>query len=128
MDLEIEQWLIQSEKRKEDRISGDATLFIEVKSAEPELNEPSRILSCDAVDISANGIQCNVSELLATGSIFQMVLSLPYSEIFYHLTGEVMWTKKVEAGISTGFRFFESEGTEIADWKHWISMRLVDFI
>ncbi len=50
-----------------------------------------------------------------------MALVLPEFKDTYKLTGEVMWVREEGNGYATGLRFFESDGTEIVDWKLAIS-------
>jgi hypothetical protein len=121
MDAEIRKWLKAEEKRGETRLNERAALFIEVESAEPDQPDSGRVVVCEAVDLSANGIQCKIEEQLAVGAIFQVALVLPTFDNVYKLSAEVMWVKQAGVEYATGLRFFDSEGTEIVDWKLTIS-------
>ncbi len=125
MDSEILDWLNAEEKRGEARLNTAAALFIEVESAEPGQVGGGRVIVCEAVDLSANGIQCLISEALQPGAILQMALVLPEFKDSFKLTGEVMWVRNEKNGYATGLRFFDSDGTEIVNWKRamakWLS-------
>jgi hypothetical protein len=121
MDEEIHKWLENGDKRGEERLNESAALFIEVESVEPDQADTGRVIVCETVDFSANGIQCNLTEKLAVGAIFQVALVLPTFDKVYKLSAEVIWLRSMGNTYATGLRFFDSEGTEIVDWKLTIS-------
>tara|TARA_R110002072_G_scaffold13418_2_gene56130 strand:- start:19823 stop:20179 length:357 start_codon:yes stop_codon:yes gene_type:complete len=111
------------EHRIETRLELEETVFIEVLSAAAE--SAANVVMCSSLDLSANGIQVVVDEDIALGSILRLCIDMPEQEPIF-LVGEVKWKRADTAsgGICLGFLLFESDDSDIAEWKQWVADRL----
>ena len=117
MDKDLGKYFDLDERREEVRLNIGAEIFIECVSAEPGETAGSEVLRCEAVDVSANGLQVMVERKLVQGAIHTLVVELYRSDEVYRLTSEVKWVAQKEGGYLIGLALFDSDGTEIIDWK-----------
>ncbi|MFT5012728.1 MAG: hypothetical protein ACJAX5_002792 [Patiriisocius sp.] len=85
-------------------------------------SQPS-VVMCNSLGFSANGIQVVVDEDIALGSILRLCIDMPEQKPIF-LVGEVMWQRADTGGICLGFLVYESDDSDIADWKQSIANRL----
>jgi len=113
------------EHRIETRLELEETVFIEVLSASAASD--TNVVMCSSLDLSANGIQVVVDQDIALGSILRLCIDMPDEEPIF-LVGEIMWKRADTAtgGICLGFLLFESDDSDIAEWKQWIANRLAN--
>jgi hypothetical protein len=111
------------EHRIETRLELEETVFIEVLSASADSD--TNVVMCSSLDLSANGIQVVVDQDIALGSILRLCIDMPDEEPIF-LVGEIMWKRADTAtgGICLGFLLFESDDSDIAEWKQWVANRL----
>ncbi len=125
--FDINSLISDEERREETRLNRSAVLYVETVSSTPDSNDGPVVVACKTVDFSANGIQVEMDTELTAGAIHQMALDLPNSKERFQLTGEVRWVKLLAANnrYVAGIMLFDSEGTEIIDWKlaiaNWLS-------
>jgi len=114
-----------SDQRQEQRLGTEETVFIEVDSAAQNDKHNTLIVISHSVDISANGLQLILDEQLPNGSIYEVCVQLSDPERRLHMTAEVKWTQFVEeeGGYMTGLYLFESDDTDIQQWKEMIAER-----
>jgi len=131
--FDINSLMNDEERREETRLSRSAVLYVETVSSAPDSKDGPVVVACKTVDFSANGIQVEMNEELTAGAIHQMALDLPNSKERFQLTGEVRWVRPLSAGTVSrettyvaGIMLFDSEGTEIIDWKIAIASWLND--
>ena len=106
--------------RTETRLELEETVFIEVlSSAAPTA---SNVVMCTSLDFSANGIQVVVDQDINLGAILRLCIDMPDKEPIF-LVGEVKWKRADTAtgGIRLGFLLFESDDSDIAEWKQMIA-------
>lgn len=120
-DDELNKFFDVDERREEARLNFLAEIYIETVSQEPGDATPAKLLSCEAVDLSANGLQVMVDEPLQRGAIHTLIIDMDEPAVVYRLTAEVRWVKSHPEGYLTGLQLYDSEGTEIIDWKFMIS-------
>ncbi len=115
----------KKDKRQEHRLGTDETVFIEVASAQAGGEDTTSIVISYSIDISANGLQVIVDHELPCGGIYQICVQLEQPERRLHLIGEVKWSRLLEddAGHLLGISLFESEDTDIQQWKEMIAER-----
>jgi len=126
-NFDINDLIKDDDRREESRLNRSAMLFVETVSAAPGSHEGPVVIACTTLDFSANGLQVQMDKALTAGAIHQMTLELPNSERF-ELTGEVRWVRvsSTGSGYVAGIMLFNSEGTEIIDWKLAIANWLND--
>lgn len=117
MDKELKKYFDVDERREEVRLSIGAEIFIEKVAADPTEGNPPEVLRCEAIDISANGMKVMVDSPLTAGGIHTLIVEIYRTEAVYRLTAEVKWVEKTPDGYCLGLALFDSDGTEIVDWK-----------
>ena len=113
-------------RRSEFRIAEQATIFIELQSADFDNSAPANILICNSIDLSANGMQIQLDREVPVGSIFRLCVDFSDKYDAVYLVGEVKWLRQDNSGYTIGFELFESEQTDIEAWKLMIAKRLSD--
>lgn len=119
---------MENNNRQEMRIDHAETIFIETHSSysENDAESNSKLLICNSVDISANGIQAYIDEPLPLGAIYQLCVEVtePAERLF--LVAQVKWLKEAEdgQGYHVGLMIFESDDTDIEGWKRHIAQQL----
>lgn len=112
-------------RRSELRVNDRAALFVEVRAASPDGNQPAEIVACSGLDLSANGLQLQVDRALPVGAILRLGADLGPGQPPLYVVGEVRWCRAEHGGHSIGFLLFDSDGTDIVAWKHFIADRLL---
>jgi hypothetical protein len=111
------------ERRLETRIDRHDKVFVEVVSAPPGELEQSQVMACKTLDVSANGVQVEVSQPLVVGSILPLCVESAQGGERFYLSAEVRWVRPGSgAGLyQIGFLLYESEQTSIAEWKYTVA-------
>ena len=117
MDEEVRKFFDVDERRDEVRLNIGAEIFIERVAAEPGAKESADVLRCEAVDISANGMQVVVDGELIAGGIHTLIVEIYRTEDVFRLISEVKWVRPHSDGFLVGLALFDSDGSEIIDWK-----------
>ncbi|HEY9036533.1 MAG TPA: PilZ domain-containing protein [Pseudomonadales bacterium] len=111
--------------RSELRLKGNFTVLIETYSAAPGDNTAPKVVICSTIDMSANGLMICMDEALTPEAIFQLYIESNDPPYRFHLVGEVRWSRPTNDGqFMTGFTLYESEGTNIAEWKTLVASLL----
>ncbi len=116
-DPEISKYFDIDERREEARLNLGAEIYVETVSSEPGENTPAEVIRCEAVDLSANGLQVLVDTKLTSGAIHTLIVDMDQRDEVFKLTAEVRWVRPHSDGFLTGLLLYESDGTEIVDWK-----------
>ncbi len=113
------------ELRQEQRLNCHETTFIEVVSGTVAEYQPSKIVICNTLDVSANGLQVSMDQKLQIGAIHQLSIQLDQPDERFHLVAEVKWCQPSddESEFVMGLALFESEDTDIERWKESIATR-----
>ncbi|CAA0116926.1 Uncharacterised protein [BD1-7 clade bacterium] len=116
-----------NQKRQESRLDQRETIFIETQSA--YRGEPGnyKMLVCESVDVSANGIRAYIDEPVPEQAIFQMCVEIHETNQRLYLAVQVRWIRDDESGqgYQVGFQIFESDDTDVQAWKLHIADCLV---
>ncbi len=116
-----------SELRQEYRLVTRETVYLE----EPQGDGPAALLVSNSLDMSANGLRVIADCPLPEGCILQTCVQLKTGERFV-LVCEVKWSRPYEpddrpgsalGDYLLGLSLFESEGTDIQQWKEMIALR-----
>ena len=123
-DDELSQFFDIDERREEARLNLGAEIYIEVVAQEPGENKPPVVLKCESIDLSANGLQVLVDEALIVGAIHTLIIEFGVQGKPFKLTAEVRWVKPHKNGYLIGLSLYDSDGTEIIDWKFMVAKSL----
>lgn len=118
---------IPNNHRQEARLDCSETIFIEIQHCYHDNGEStSRLLICNSVDLSANGIQAQIDEALPINAIYQLCVELTESGERLFLVAQVKWLRPAAdgAGYFVGLMIFESDDTDVERWKLHIADRL----
>jgi len=110
-----------SDKRSEMRVSEETTFYVEIYSQENDDSSETRVIICNSLDISANGIQLQMDAEVPTGSILRVCADMKPGEKELYLVGEVRWVEKEEDHYNIGFALYDAENTDISGWKNLIA-------
>jgi len=112
-----------SEKRTELRLRGAFTVLIETWSAAPGDRQPPRVVICNTLDVSANGLMLCLDDPLPMEAIFQLHIESASPPYRFHLVGEVRWSEDLGKpnGHRTGFFLYDSDGSDIVAWKRLVA-------
>jgi hypothetical protein len=115
---------MHNEKRLEPRIDQKTTVFVEVCSATFDNSEPASVVICHSLDLSANGLQVEMDQAVAIGTILRICAEFSNGEDPLHLVGETKWVKANGDLFNIGFALYDAENTDIAGWKNVIANML----
>lgn len=107
------------DKRAEYRLTGRASLVLEMEAADPEASDPGsgRMLVAQTHDLSATGMRVISSEPLTPGALLPVQVRLAGDEKQYQLIVEVVWCEAREQNQhAVGLRVLDSDGTSFVDW------------
>jgi hypothetical protein len=108
------------EQRQEFRLNNQLTVIIELDS-EADC-EPTLVVS-NSLDISANGIRVIAPHAVPTDNILRCCIRDAESDRQFLVVTEVKWCRPYNAGgdYLIGLSLFDSEGTDIVEWKEFIA-------
>lgn len=115
---------MSDERRTETRLHEQATVYVEVQASDYGDTTPPKVVICNSVDISANGLQVRMDDPLPVGTILRLCAEFHDEREPIYLVGEVRWLKTDSEGYAVGFALFESENSDIGEWKSLIAGKL----
>lgn len=115
-----------TDRRREYRLPGKLGIFVELRAAGIEDGSPAEILACSGLDLSPGGLQLLLDRPLPVGAILRLGADFGQGAVVLNVVGEVRWCRPAAVGYQVGFALFDSEGTDIADWKKQVAARLSD--
>lgn len=107
------------ERRSELRIEEETTIFLEVMSDND--NGAPRVVICNSLDMSANGVQIALDEEVPVGCILRLGVELGKDTDALYLVGEAKWVRPDEDQFQIGFELYDAENTDIAAWKQAVA-------
>ncbi len=113
------------QRRNHPRLPVTGTTFIELLSARAGENESAKMITCNTVDVSRNGLQVILSEELTVGAILQIGVDLPNAPGTLYLAGEVRWCLPSNDALHpwlAGFQILNAEDTDIKTWAAMIAI------
>lgn len=110
-------------KRRENRLSEQSTVFVEVCSAEDD-HVPANVIICNSLDMSPSGIQIEMDQAVPVGSVLRICAEILDSDQALYLVGEVKWIKPCDDQFSIGFELYDAQNTDIDGWKRVINSLL----
>lgn len=112
--------------RQEMRLNQRETIFIEVHTSYPSSPANTKLLICNSLDLSANGIRAQIDEAVPINAIYQLCVEIHSSGEKLYLAAQVKWVRPAEdgQGFEVGLAIFESDDTDIEAWKRHIAAQL----
>lgn len=109
-----------NEQRQEYRLNNQLTVIIELDSSAD--SEPVLVIST-SLDISANGLRVIAPQAVPTDNILRCCIRAAASDRQFLLVTEVKWCRPYEStgDYLIGLSLFDSEGTDIMQWKEFIA-------
>lgn len=106
--------------RQEYRLNNQLTVVLELGSQDN--GEPILLVS-QSVDISANGLRVIADRAVDSDYILRCCIRHPPTDTQFLLVGEVKWClpQEDEGDFLIGLSLFESDGTDILQWKEFIA-------
>ncbi len=114
---------LNSELRQEHRLQAEESIFLQVAAGSEDGTESPVMVVSHSMDISASGLQMVVDQPLPIGSIYPACVVLKKPEGRFQLIAEVKWVRPEADQWRVGLALFESEDTDIEQWKEVIAVR-----
>jgi len=115
------------DQRAEFRLTGRATVTLELEAPDQELGDPGKSLVCHTHDLSANGIKVYTREALPNGALLPVVVALDGDSSEYALMSEVVWCNaKGEDGWAVGLRVMDSDDTSFLEWMDAVAKAMAE--
>jgi len=111
------------ELRQEHRLLAEESIFLQVAASSEDGAESPAMVVSHSMDISASGLLMVVDQALPIGSIYPACVVLKNPEGRFQLIAEVKWVRPEADQWRVGLALFESEGTDIEQWKEAIAVR-----
>ncbi|MDX1693716.1 MAG: PilZ domain-containing protein [Ketobacteraceae bacterium] len=110
------------EKRKNRRSNRRENVFIEVTNQNENGDYINKVIGCESVDVSREGLKLYVNEQIAQGTILDLCVSFSDSPQKFYLTAEVKWSRPLvdEGWHFIGFEVYEGDTTDYQKWYDWI--------
>ncbi|TQV76907.1 PilZ domain-containing protein [Aliikangiella marina] len=107
------------EYRRDERMSREEKIFIEILSASSGGESDSVLLECTTKDISKSGLKVESEYPFILGAILELLISFESGGYKFLLTGEVKWFEEVAKGrYLAGFELLEAEHSDIMLWQN----------
>lgn len=115
--------MTNEDQRQEYRLTTQLTVFLELGD-EQDANEPSIVIS-RSLDISANGLRIITDRELTPGSILRSCIQTQDINRRFMLITEVKWLEPWHnpGEYLVGLALFESEDSNIQEWKEFIAQQ-----
>ncbi|MCG8314894.1 MAG: PilZ domain-containing protein [Pseudomonadales bacterium] len=110
------------DKRKCPRSNRRENVFIEVTTQNGDGEYVKKVIGCESVDVSRQGLKLYVHEQIAQGTILDLCVSFKDNPEKYYLTAEVKWSRPLvdEGWYFIGFELFEADNTDFQKWYDWV--------
>lgn len=110
------------EKRKSPRRNRRENVYIEVTTQDENGDYLNKVIGCESVDVSKQGLKLYVNERIVQGTILDLCVSFKDKPEKFYLTAEVKWSRPlVEDGwYFIGFEVYEGDTTDFQKWYDWI--------
>ncbi len=84
-----------------------------------------KVIACETVDLSAQGLKVYMSEPVEQGLITDVLVEISGQEGRFFLTAEVKWISPSgdDGWYFAGFQIFEAENTDYESWAKMIEKR-----
>lgn len=109
------------DERQSTRFESQYTIFIEKLASSADRTSPGNVILCNSLDLSAQGLQVVVDDVIEVDTILRLCLDIKNREPIF-VVGEVKWQRPdtESDGVRIGFSLFESDDTDIDAWKNAI--------
>ena len=104
------------DKRKESRKDYNLRFFVHVHNSEADADMVGMSLTCEAVDVSAHGIQFSTNVELTAGTVLNITIGIGEPFAMYLLRGEVRWVRAAEDEYLMGVLLQSAEDTDLDRW------------
>ena len=114
--------MTMDDKRKSPRSNRRENVFIEVTTQNGDGEYVKKVIGCESVDVSRQGLKLYVHEQIAQGTILDLCISFKDNPEKYYLTAEVKWSRPLvdEGWYFIGFELFEGDNTDYQKWYDWV--------
>jgi hypothetical protein len=121
----MEKIMMNNDQRQEFRLNNQLTVIVELDSS--DTGEPTLVVT-KTLDISANGMRVIANEPIATDIILRCCIRDANNDRQFLVVTEVKWCKPhdTEGDYLIGLSLFDSEGTDIVEWKEFIAQCVTD--
>lgn len=114
-----------SDKRLHKRQTRKENAFLEITLDDAEQGVMQKVISCETVDLSEQGLKMYMSESVQQGLISDMLIELADVDKRFKLTAEVKWVSPTadDGWYFAGFEIYDGEDTDFESWCEMIAAR-----
>lgn len=106
----------QSDQRRETRVNANVRFFVHVHESKSDPDMVGMSLECEAVDMSAHGMQFSTNSALTESTLLNITIGIGEPFAMYLLRGEVRWVRHREDQCFIGVMLQEAEDTDLERW------------
>jgi hypothetical protein len=110
------------DKRREFRRESSERLFVQIVTSE-DRDLIGTTISCEAVDISASGLQIRTQVPIPVGCRLDLWVDNRASPGKFFLSSDVRWVAPVVSGFLAGVELKDSPATDIEEWQRSLAKR-----
>lgn len=117
------------DKRAEYRLSGRASVVLELEAADPDDAEQGKptVLTARTQDLSATGMRIITAEPLTLGAILPIQVRLAGNDVNYQLIAEVVWCeRRTSQEYAVGLNVLDSDGSSFVDWVDAVARAMAE--
>lgn len=114
------------DQRSEFRLTGRATLTLELETPEPgEMPSPEARVVCHSHDLSVNGVRVFTDTALPVGALLPVTVTLAGAGGAHDLMMEVVWSEVREGRWASGLRIMPSDDSSYIDWVDAMAQAMI---
>lgn len=112
-----------NDKRKYKRQTHKENAYVEIVVQQGQQDFVQKIIPCETVDLSEDGLKMYMSEPVQQGLITDLIIELGEPKERYRLTAEVKWISSTadDGWYFAGFQLFDAEDTHYGQWVKMVS-------
>ncbi|MDA0977685.1 MAG: PilZ domain-containing protein [Proteobacteria bacterium] len=104
------------EQRTEARIASDIRFFVNIHESSHEPDMVGMSLECEAVDVSAHGMQFSTHSELSAGSQLNITIGIGEPFAMYLLRGQIQWVRPRDDIYYMGILLSDAAETDLKRW------------
>ncbi|MDX1633113.1 MAG: PilZ domain-containing protein [Marinobacter sp.] len=117
---------VDHDQRTEFRLTGRATLLLELESPEPgEPPAPGARLVCHTHDLSVSGARVFTDQVLPVGALLPVTITLAGAGGSHELMVDVIWCEPREGRWASGLKVIPSDDSSYIDWVDAMARAMV---
>lgn len=116
-----------ADQRSEFRLTGRATVALQLEAPNPEEHDSGKTIVCYTQDLSSSGVRVQTLEPVTVGALLPISVTFEGEQVVYQLTGDVVWSEPRESGYwIVGIQIIESDDTSFLEWMDAVARAMAE--